>query len=144
MKGNGEATDRTAFGPVLVSPAVLPRRRGFMAGTGGADIGSTGGPPSRGRWTRGTVEVLDTNVGSEIMCLVTERFRSREGVVLPPPGVVRPVTGLGEGSPASPGDIGVAICCANTLSPGFGDGRGEGRGVKSPGSPGAVKFFALK
>lgn len=115
-----------------------------MAGRGGADISSTGGPPSRGKWTRGTVEVLETNVGSEIMFLLTDRFRSRDGVVLPLPGVVRPLVGFGDGMAEDDGDIGVAIGAAKKLSLRAGEGRGDGRGVKSPGSEGAARDFELK
>ena len=84
-----------------------------MAGTGGAIMGSTFGPPSRGRWTRGTVEVLDTNVGSEIMPLVTDRFRCPDGVTRPgtADGVVRPFAmGFGDGIAEDGGDMALVIC----------------------------------
>lgn len=82
--------------------------------------------------------MLETNVGSEIICFVTDRLRSRLGVE-------RPLTRPGEGIAADVGDIGGAdICAANVLSPGIGDGLGDGRGVKSPFIPGAAKDFESK
>lgn len=72
--------------------------------------------------------MLETKVGSEIICLVTERLRSREGV-LRPVGVLRPFIKLGDGIADEGGDIGAINCVLTMFSPGFGDGRGDGRGV---------------
>lgn len=92
------------------SSGAVPLLRGFMAGTGGGIMASTGGPPSFGRYTRGTVDVLETNVGSEIMFLVTDFLREPEGVARPgiAVGVILPlVAGFGEGSADDGGDIGI-------------------------------------
>ena len=93
------------------SSGAVPLRLGFIAGTGGGITGSTGGPPSLGRCTRGTVDVLETNVGSEIICFVIDLLRAPKGVERPgsAEGVVRPLAaGFGDGRADDGGDIGVA------------------------------------
>ena len=121
---------------------------------GGVIIGSTAGPPSRGRCTSGTVDVLDTNFGSEIMPFVTDFLRVPDGVALPgiADGVVRPfvllaTAGFGEGMADDGGDIGVTNCDWWTPSPGLGEGLGDGRGVKPLAmsrGPAGTRLLALK
>lgn len=86
---------------VGLSLAVLPRRRGFMAGTGGA----TGEVTLCGSCTKGTDDVLDTKVGSEIMVLVTDLFRLNGPVGVPRPLALDPALeferGPGDGRPRS-------------------------------------------
>lgn len=79
---------------------VFPRRRGFIAGTGGVAIwpgrGLMGSP------TRGTEEVLEMKVGSEIIPLVTDFLRAAAVVGrFSSTGVERPVGG---GCICTPGD----------------------------------------
>lgn len=80
------------------------------------------------------------------MCLVTERLRSREGVLRPEAavGVLRPFVMPGECIMVDDGDIGAINCVLTTFSLGFGDGRGEILGVISPTAPGAANDFELK
>lgn len=92
---------------------MLPRRLGFIAGTGGAKIGSTGGPPFCGKFTSGTEEVLETKVGSDIMALTIDFFLAPAGAARPGSvGVMRPLptdAGFGECKADSGGDIGIEI-----------------------------------
>ena len=69
--------------------AVPRRRRGFIGGTGGAPLGEGSADPG-GRPTRGTFDVDETNVGSDICFLFTGRFR-REPCPRPRWGICGPL-----------------------------------------------------
>jgi hypothetical protein len=76
--GDGCAECDPPYTELGAARSFVPRRRGFMAGTGGEAMGlgrGDGMPP--GRSTRGTEEVEDTRVGSEIIPRVTDFLRSR-------------------------------------------------------------------
>lgn len=101
LEGKGEDTSRGCVLPPkllkMLCVVELPRRRGFCSGSMGA------GPRTScstvcplGRVIRGTDEVLERKVGSEIMCLLTDFLRPPAlGVVRPLlVGVVRPFSNL--------------------------------------------------
>jgi len=124
---------------------VFPRRRlGFIAGTGGVAIcpgrGLIGNP------TRGTDEVLEMKVGSEIIPLVTDFLRAAAAGRLSSTGVERPVgggcickTGDGRaetfadggsrGGAENPGDIPGAKGLMGVMGEWGNGGRGDGLGA---------------
>jgi hypothetical protein len=128
---------------------VFPRRRGFMAGTGGEAIGlGRGEGAPLGSSTRGTEEVEERKVGSEIMPRVIDFFRSRIVVRLDGGrfGVLRPsgltwlgMTGDGiaeveaEAGLAKAADGGAPGAPKGDIGEGGKGGRGEGRGGALPG-----------
>jgi hypothetical protein len=69
----------------MVCVAVPRRRRGFMGGKGGAVLGEDWADPG-GRPMRGTFDVDETKVGSEICFLLTVRLR-REPLPVPRSGI---------------------------------------------------------
>jgi hypothetical protein len=97
---------------------------------------------------RGTDDVLEMNVGSEIMPLVTDLFRCPSGVPLPSIGVERPSvvgywdpTGDGradDGVGGKPGDRpGVKGLIGDCGKGGLGEGLGGPPGIRPPFPEGA-------
>lgn len=136
FSGIGDDGPRELDTASIFSDIVLPRRRGFIAGTGGVAIcpgrGLTGSP------TNGTDDVLEINTGSEIIPLVTDFLRTPKGVDRPLAAGCIEITGEGSaelvaepgpGNPAeSPGGSGLMGECEN-------GGRGEGLGTPIGAGP---------